>query len=82
MEIYNIDRCIIYNEWPAQKQNIMTTWQDKNHITYWSFITQLITVFTMIYTYTHIHIFLTNNKGYDARINQQGNLEAYTSTLK
>ena len=46
----------------------------------WSFINHIDTIFTIIYTYRH----LLNQqiKGYDARINQQGNTEAHTSPLK
>lgn len=70
MKLYNTTHYSIYNEWPAQKQNIMTSWLDKSHTAYWSFITQFITIFTTIYTYTHIHL-----------LNQQINdMKSYQST--
>ena len=47
MEFYNTSHCIIYNDHRLE--------YDK-HIIYWSFETELITIFTIITTYTHIHI--------------------------
>lgn len=73
MEIYNLARCSIYNEIPAQNKKNMTTYH----------VTELYDIANYGIYDNHICTFSKPSKqGYDDHINQQGNLKAQTSTLK